>query len=124
LLDSTSADVNRRSQLDGMKPRCGRVRVDTRMSLWRYYGWYTEVNLRHLKETMKMDVLRCETVEGVQKELAIFAVIYNLVRRVMEVAGRRQGVEPNRISFADAWRWLQHARPGEALPKLVVNPYR
>jgi Transposase DDE domain len=94
--------------------------------LAQLYGlrWQVEVNLRHLKETMKMDVLRCETVEGVQKELAMFAVIYNLVRRVMEVAGRRQGVEANRISFVDAWRWLQQARPGEALPELVVNPYR
>ena len=86
--------------------------------------WQAETNLRHLKETMKMDVLRCETVEGVQKELALFAVVYNLVRRVMEEAACRQGVEPNRISFADAWRWLQNARPGEALPKLVVNPDR
>ncbi len=94
--------------------------------LARLYGlrWQAETNLRHLKETMKMDVLRCETVEGVQKELAMFAVVYNLVRRVMEEAGRRQGVEPNRISFADAWRWLQNARRGEALPELVVNPDR
>jgi hypothetical protein len=94
--------------------------------LARLYGlrWQAETNLRHLKETMKMDVLRCETVEGVQKELALFAVVYNLVRRVMEEAGRRQGVEPNRISFADAWRWLQQAQRGEPLPELVVNPER
>jgi len=25
---------------------------------------------------------------------------------------------------SDAWRWLQTARPGDELPKLVVNPYR
>jgi hypothetical protein len=71
-----------------------------------------------------MDVLRCETVAGVQKELAMFAVVYNLVRRVMEEAGRRQGVEANRISFVDAWRWLQQARPGEPLRTLIVNPDR
>lgn len=94
--------------------------------LARLYGlrWGVETNLRHLKQTMKMDVLKCETVEGVQKELSMFAVVYNLVRRVMEEAGRRQGVEPNRISFVDAWRWLQQARPGDALPELVVNPDR
>jgi hypothetical protein len=33
-------------------------------------------------------------------------------------------VKPERISFIDAWRWLRHARPGDALPKLVVNPER
>jgi hypothetical protein len=94
--------------------------------LARLYGlrWQAETNLRHLKQTMKMDVLRCETVAGVQKELAVFAVVYNLVRRVMEEAGHRQGVEPNRISFADAWRWLQNAERGEELPELIVNPDR
>lgn len=95
-------------------------------ALARLYGlrWQAETNLKHLKETMKMDVLRCETVAGVQKELALFAVVYNLVRHVMEEAGRRQGVAPNRISFADAWRWLQNAERGEALPELIVNPDR
>ncbi|HKB38369.1 MAG TPA: IS4 family transposase [Gemmataceae bacterium] len=96
------------------------------VELARLYGlrWVAETDLRHLKQTMKMDVLRCETVDGVQKELALFAVIYNLVRRVMEEAGRRQRVEANRISFVDAWRWLQQARRGEALRQLVVNPDR
>ena len=94
--------------------------------LARLYGlrWVAEVDLRHLKQTMRMDVLRCETVDGVRKELAMFAVVYNLVRRVMEEAGRRQRVEANRISFVDAWRWLQQARRGEELPVLVVNPGR
>src|SRR5262249_40414831 len=45
-------------------------------------------------------------------------------RRVMQEAARRQGVAPARISFIDAWRWLKHARPGAALPRLVVNPQR
>jgi hypothetical protein len=94
--------------------------------LARLYGlrWTVETDLRHLKETMKMDVLHCKTVEGVQKELAIFAVIYNLVRRVMEEASQRQQVPVERISFVDALRWLRQARPGDELPKLIVNPDR
>jgi hypothetical protein len=94
--------------------------------LARLYGlrWTVETDLRHLKETMQMDVLRCESVAGVEKELAVFALVYNLVRRVMEEAGRRQGVAPERVSFVDALRWLQEARPGDALPPLVVNPDR
>jgi hypothetical protein len=94
--------------------------------LARLYGlrWGVETDLRHLKQTMGMDVLHCKTAAGVEKELAVFALAYNLVRRVMEEAGRRQGVEPNRISFVDAWRWLREARPGDELPKLVVNPDR
>jgi Transposase DDE domain len=94
--------------------------------LARLYGlrWGLEVNLRHLKQTMGMDVLRCQTVEGVLKELAIFAVVYNLVRRVMAAAAQRQKVAIERISFIDAWRWLQEAEPMSALPDLVVNPAR
>jgi hypothetical protein len=94
--------------------------------LARLYGlrWGVETDLRHLKQTMKMDILRCETVAGIEKELAVFVLVYNLVRRVMEEAGRRQGVAAERISFVDAWRWLQEARPGDELPPLVVNPDR
>jgi hypothetical protein len=86
--------------------------------------WQVETNLRHLKQTLKMDVLRCETGEGVLKELTVFALVYNLVRVVMGAAARRQGVAVERISFADALRWLTTAAPGAALPDLVVNPKR
>jgi hypothetical protein len=83
--------------------------------------WQTEVNLRHLKQTLQMDVLRCETWRGVWKELLMFVIVYNLVRRVMLEAAQRQGVEPDRISFVDALRWLREARRGEELPPLKVN---
>jgi IS4 transposase len=35
------------------------------------YGqrWQIESNFRHLKQTLKMDVLRCKPVEGVKKQL-------------------------------------------------------
>jgi Transposase DDE domain len=86
--------------------------------------WDVETNLRHLKQTLGMDVLRCQTVEGVQKEIMMFALVYNLVRVVMHEAARRQRVATNRISFIDAWRWLRSARPGERLPNLLVNQCR
>jgi hypothetical protein len=86
--------------------------------------WEVETNLRHLKQTLGMDVLRCRSVPGVMKEWAMFVVAYNLVRRVMCAAARRQGVAPGRISFVDALRWLRCARPGEEVPRLRVNPSR
>ena len=89
-----------------------------------YRRWTIETNFRHLKITMKMDVLKCRTVDGVLKELAVFVLIYNLVRLVMLEASRRQEVEVDRISFIDALRWLMSARPGDELSKLVVNPHR
>jgi hypothetical protein len=92
-------------------------------ALARLYAkrWQVEVNLRHLKQTLGMDVLRCTTYVGIIKELLMFVVAYNLVRRVMVEAGQRQQVEPNRISFVDALRWLRHAEPGAELPRLQVN---
>jgi hypothetical protein len=95
-------------------------------ALAKLYGlrWQAETDLKHLKETLGLDVLRSQTVPGVVKELLAFVIIYNLVRRVMHAAARRQGVAPARVSFVDAWRWLKHARPGEALPVLRVNPER
>jgi len=86
--------------------------------------WQIEVNFRHLKQTMGMDVLRCKTVDGVMKELWMFVLAYNLVCMVMLKAARRQQVPPNRISFTDALRWLCHARWGQPMRELQVNPHR
>ena len=73
---------------------------------------------------MKMDVLKCKTVDGVLRELQVFALIYNMVRQVMLEAARRQDVDVCRISFIDALRWLQSAAPGDEMPELVINPAR
>ena len=81
-------------------------------ALAELYGmrWRVELYLRHLKTTMKMDVLKCKTVDGVLKELTVYAMVYNLVRVVMLEAARRQGREVERISFVDALRWLADCR--------------
>ncbi len=86
--------------------------------------WGIETNFAHLKTTMGLDVLKCKTVNGVLKELIVFALIYNLVRLVMGQAARRQRVCVERISFIDALRWLASAQDDELLPALVVNPMR
>jgi hypothetical protein len=86
--------------------------------------WRIEVNLRHLKQTLHLDVLRCKTVAGVHKELRMLALVYNLVRLVILDAARQQRVAVERISFVDALRWLTTVRPGESLCTLVVNPPR
>ena len=71
-----------------------------------------------------MDVLKCKSVDGVLKELIVFALVYNLVRVVMGAAALGQGVDVERISFIDAARWLAAATPAEQLIRLVVNPHR
>jgi hypothetical protein len=90
----------------------------------RMRRWDVETNIRHLKSTMRLDVLRCHTEDGVRKELVVFGIVYNLVRVAMLEAARRQDVPVARVSFADAYRWLRHARPGDGMPPLLVNPRR
>ena len=80
--------------------------------------------MRHLKTTMKMEVLRCQTAEGIFRELAVFGMVYNAVRLVMIHAAEAQGVPPDRISFVDVLRWLELGCPGRALPPFIVNPRR
>ena len=73
---------------------------------------------------MGLDVLRCKTEQGVRKELTVFSLVYNLVRAVMLEAAHRQEAPVSRISFIDAYKWMRHARAGDSLPPLRVNPYR
>jgi hypothetical protein len=87
--------------------------------------WQIETNFAYLKTIMRMDVLRCKTVDGVLKELAIFAIVYNLVRLVMWKAAQRERVCPQRVSFVDALRWLAEACRQPSLPlRVILNPYR
>ncbi len=44
--------------------------------------------------------------EGVQKELAVYCLVYNLVHAVMLAAAARQHKDLRRISFHDTIRWL------------------
>jgi DDE family transposase len=88
---------------------------------WR---WRIETDLKHLKITMNMDVLRCETVEGVLKEMTVFALAYNLVRSVMIESAAGRGVTVERISLVDAVRWLVGREADADRAVLHVNPSR
>lgn len=86
--------------------------------------WNAETNLRHLKTTLKLDVLRCQSLPGVLRELAVILLVYNLVRATMLKAGARQGVPASRISFADALRFIRWSSVDADLYDLIVNPDR
>jgi hypothetical protein len=90
------------------------------------YGlrWQVETHFGELKTTLKMSRLKCKTAHGVKKELLMYFITYNLIRRVILDAAQRQGVEVWRISFIDAARWLANARQGAELIVLVVIPLR
>jgi hypothetical protein len=64
--------------------------------------WDGEVDIRAIKATMKMDVLRCKTPEMVRKEIWAHLLAYNLLRTVMAVAAAENGLEPRQVSFKGA----------------------
>ena len=91
------------------------------------YGhrWRVETCFDHLKTTMGMNVLKCQTVDGVMKELAAYLLVYNLVRLAMLHAASRQGRSVWRISFVDALRWLGVRLIGLAgVERLLETPPR
>ncbi len=89
----------------------------------RLTRWMIETNLRHLKITLGMDILKCKTVDGIRKERMMFLMVYNQLRRVMLQAARSQGVNVNRLSFADTLAWLRHGDT-TVQPRLKINPLR
>ncbi len=90
------------------------------------YGlrWQVETHFQELKTGMKMGQLKCKTAEGVKKELLMYFIAYNLIRRVILDAAERQRVGMKQISFTDALRWLANAREGDELIALVLIPMR
>ena len=64
--------------------------------------WEGEVDIRSIKSTMKMDILRCKTPEMVRKEIWAHLLAYNLLRTVMAVAAGENDTEPRKISFKGA----------------------
>jgi hypothetical protein len=73
--------------------------------------WQAELDLRSLKETMHMDVLRCQTPELVRKEIWTHLLAYNLIRTVMAQAAARDGILPRTISFKGTIQTLQAFQP-------------
>jgi hypothetical protein len=91
------------------------------------YGqrWEIETCFDHLKTTMRMNVLKCQSVEGVLKELAVYLLVYNLVRLAMLRHAQERGVTIARVSFVDALRWLCCRMLGLAgVAALLINPDR
>ena len=64
--------------------------------------WHAELDLRSLKVTLGMDVLRCKSPEMVRKEIWAHLLTYNLIRGVMAQAAEDLGCDPRELSFKGA----------------------
>jgi hypothetical protein len=64
--------------------------------------WLAELDIRAIKCTLGMDVLRCKTPEMVHREIWTCLLAYNLIRQTILEAARRGGLSPRQLSFAAA----------------------
>ena len=69
--------------------------------------WNAELDLRDVKETLQMDILRCKTPELVRKEIWTHILAYNLIRTIMAQAATRDGIQPRTISFKGSLQFLE-----------------
>jgi putative transposase len=91
------------------------------------YGrrWRVELDVRDIKQTLKMDVLRGKTPEMLRREVWAHLLAYNLARQVVAQAAKQKGLSPRGISFAvakqtmDAFRVALQASEGELWRCLV-----
>ena len=73
--------------------------------------WEGEVDIRSIKSTMQMDILRCKTPEMVRKEIWAHLLAYNLLRTAMAVAASANDLEPRQVSFKGAKQALTAFAP-------------
>jgi hypothetical protein len=70
------------------------------------FRWQVELDLKHIKTTLGMDVLRGKTPDMVRKEIYVHLLGYNLLRTLMWSAGTTHGVHPLRLSLQGARQHL------------------
>lgn len=68
--------------------------------------WHAELDLRNLKSTMSLDVLRCKTPAMVRTELWMGLLAYNLVRHSLLQAAATAECSPRQLSFCAAQQFL------------------
>jgi hypothetical protein len=61
--------------------------------------WHVELDLRAMKTSLQMDILRCKTPAMLHKEIWAHLLAYNLTRKVMAQAAIEAGINPRAISF-------------------------
>lgn len=86
----------------------------SKSTLDQLYGqrWNVELDLRNIKTTLGVDVLRCLTPRMIEKELWVHLLAYNLIRLLMAQAALDAGVHPRQLSFkhtVQLWtEWTAH----------------
>ena len=72
--------------------------------------WEAELDLRSLKVTLQMDILRCKTPEMVRKEIYMHWLCYNLVRQIIMRSAQLHELTPREVSFKGALQTINAFR--------------
>jgi hypothetical protein len=86
--------------------------------------WNAELDLRSLKQTMQMDILRCKTPELVRKEIWTHLLAYNLIRTIMAQAAIAHHIDPRSISFKATIQTLEAFQPVIAMQGHLDSAFR
>jgi len=91
-----------------------------------HYRWLAELDIRAIKITMGMDILRCKTPAMVRKEMWTCLLAYNLIRQTMLHSAREAGVSPRTLSFTTAVQsisasWLVIVLSDDALAARLIE---
>ncbi len=68
--------------------------------------WLVELDIRAIKVTLGMDVLRCKTPHMVGNEIWTCLLAYNLIRKSMMQAAARSDLSPRQLSFTRAMQTI------------------
>jgi hypothetical protein len=68
--------------------------------------WLAELDIRVIKVTLGMDVLRCKTPHMIGNEIWTCLLAYNLIRQSMLQAAARSGLSPRQLSFTRAMQTI------------------
>jgi putative transposase len=68
--------------------------------------WLAELDIRAIKVTLGMDVLRCKTPEMVRREIWSCLLVYNLVRQTILNTAKSRALSPRQISFTAAMQQI------------------
>lgn len=85
--------------------------------------WHVELDIRHIKETMGMNILSCKTPEMAVKEVWVYLLAYNLIRLMMAQSALLADIKPRSISFKHCLQlWLIYMHHPQSLDseKLAV----
>lgn len=69
--------------------------------------WHVELDIRHIKEALGVNIVTCKTPEMAEKEIWTYLLVYNLLRMLMAQSASIVDVHPRHLSFKHCLQlWL------------------